>query len=90
MPRFDFQARDRGGGMQAGVLEEPSLQAAVNTLRARQWLVLNIDQAKAASHLVKAGKAVHNMAFSDQLIGRGYQNLNSALEIVGADERRVR
>ncbi|MEM9826516.1 MAG: type II secretion system F family protein [Planctomycetota bacterium] len=45
MPRFDFQARDRGGGMQVGVLEEPSLQAAVGTLRSRQWLVLNIDQA---------------------------------------------
>jgi len=45
MPRFDFQARDRGGGMQVGVLEEPSLQAAVNALRMRQWLVLNIEQA---------------------------------------------
>ncbi|MEM9645005.1 MAG: type II secretion system F family protein [Planctomycetota bacterium] len=45
MPRFDFQARDRGGVMQVGVLEEPTLQAAVGALRARQWLVLNIDEA---------------------------------------------
>jgi len=45
MPRFEFQARDRGGVMQIGVLEEPSLQAAVGALRNRQWLVLNIDQA---------------------------------------------
>lgn len=45
MPRFDFQARDRSGGMHVGVLEEPSLQAAVNALKARRWLVLNIDQA---------------------------------------------
>ncbi len=45
MARFDFQARDRSGGMQVGVLEEPSLQAAVNALRTRQWLVLNIEPA---------------------------------------------
>ncbi|MEM8669114.1 MAG: type II secretion system F family protein [Planctomycetota bacterium] len=45
MPRFAFQARDRGGGTQAGVLEEASLQAAINTLRARQWLVIDIDKA---------------------------------------------
>ncbi|MEM6473239.1 MAG: type II secretion system F family protein [Planctomycetota bacterium] len=44
MPRFDFQARDRSGGMQVGVLEESSLQDAVGVLRSRQWLVLNIDQ----------------------------------------------
>jgi len=43
MPKFDFQARDRGGSLQVGVLEEPSLQAAVNALRARQWLVLDIN-----------------------------------------------
>lgn len=43
MARFDFQARDRMGAMQTGVLEEPSLQAAVNVLRSRQWLVMNID-----------------------------------------------
>ncbi|MEL6107303.1 MAG: type II secretion system F family protein [Planctomycetota bacterium] len=43
MTRFDFQARDRAGVMQAGVLEESSLQAAINTLRARQWLVLDIE-----------------------------------------------
>ncbi|MEO1525755.1 MAG: type II secretion system F family protein [Planctomycetota bacterium] len=43
MTRFDYQARDRAGVMQAGVLEESSLQAAINTLRARQWLVLDIE-----------------------------------------------
>jgi len=45
MPRFDFQARDRSGSIQAGVLEEASLEAAVNVLRTRQWLVLEIDRA---------------------------------------------
>ncbi len=45
MPRFDFQAQDRGGTLQAGVLEEPSMQAAVNALRSRQWLVIDIELA---------------------------------------------
>ncbi|MFC2085785.1 cytochrome c3 family protein [Bacteroidota bacterium] len=47
--------------------------------------VAEIEEAKAVIHLVEVGKAVHNMKFSDQLIGRGYQKLNSALEIVGAN-----
>lgn len=55
MPRFDFQARDRSGGIQIGILEEPSLQSAVNVIRARQWLVLEID---AADDDVAAGKGL--------------------------------
>jgi nitrate/TMAO reductase-like tetraheme cytochrome c subunit len=46
-----------------------------------------VDEARAAARLVEVGKAVHNMQFSDQLVGKGYQSLNSALEIVGADFR---
>jgi nitrate/TMAO reductase-like tetraheme cytochrome c subunit len=49
--------------------------------------ISKVEDAKVAMHLVQVGKAVHNMQFSDQLIGRSYQSLNQALEIVGADLR---
>lgn len=43
MPHFEYQARDRSGGLQAGMLEEVSLQSAVEALQARRWLVLDIS-----------------------------------------------
>lgn len=46
-----------------------------------------LEVARTAAHLVDVGKAVHNMQFADKLIGRSYENLNEALEIVGADFR---
>ncbi|MEL6895794.1 MAG: type II secretion system F family protein [Planctomycetota bacterium] len=46
MPRFEFQARDSGGMIQVGVIEEPTLQSAVAAIRARRWLVVNIDETK--------------------------------------------
>ena len=45
MPRFQFQARDRTGALQVGLLEQPSLQAAVGSLRAKNWLVLDVEPA---------------------------------------------
>ena len=46
-----------------------------------------IDLANNAMHLVQVGKAVHNITFAELLIGKGYENLNLALETVGADYR---
>ncbi|QGJ68959.1 Type II secretion system F family protein [Planctomycetales bacterium 10988] len=43
MAHFQFQARDRNGSLQQGTIIQPSLQAAIGTLRARNWLVLEIQ-----------------------------------------------
>ncbi|WP_254508040.1 type II secretion system F family protein [Anatilimnocola floriformis] len=43
MPRFVFAAHDRGGRTQTGVLELPSYDAAVDMLRQRQWIVLDMQ-----------------------------------------------
>lgn len=49
MPRFVFFARDRSGRTQSGVLEQTSFEAVVETLRRRQWLVLDVQaEAEAA------------------------------------------
>lgn len=44
MPRFVFQARDRSGRTQAGVMEQASFENVVDALRRREWLVLDVQQ----------------------------------------------
>lgn len=50
MAKFAFVARDRSGMSRDGVLEQPTLEAAVEALRRRNWLVLDVtpEQAEAA------------------------------------------
>jgi type II secretory pathway component PulF len=48
MPSFAFTARDRHGQPQRGVLEAASTAAAVNDLRERGWLVLDVRDATPA------------------------------------------
>jgi type IV pilus assembly protein PilC len=49
MPSFIFKARDRGGRTQQGALAADSAGAAVNRLRERGWLVLDVRAAAARS-----------------------------------------
>jgi len=46
-----------------------------------------VEVANNAAHIVQVGKAVHNITFADFLIGRGYENLNLALEAIDAEYR---
>lgn len=43
MPRFAFRAQDRSGRPQSGVLDVDSIDAAVGSLRRRQWIVLDVQ-----------------------------------------------
>ena len=56
MPRYSYQAQDRAGKLQQGVMDQPSLDAAVGDLRARNWLVL--DLAVVADQPFQSGRSL--------------------------------
>jgi len=39
-----------------------------------------VDEARRSLHIIEVGKTVHNVRYSDELIRRGYETLNMALE----------
>ena len=49
MPRFQFVARDRLGASRTGVMEQASLESTVDTLRQRNWLVIEVHPEADAS-----------------------------------------
>ena len=52
MPHFSYVARDGSGRSQTGVMESPSAAMLVNDLRARGWLVLNVNPVASAGRSI--------------------------------------
>ncbi|CUT01172.1 Class III cytochrome C family protein [Candidatus Kryptobacter tengchongensis] len=53
------------------------VDSLVNVSEAKQY----IEKAKSAVQIVEAGKAVHNITYSDQIISKGYEYLAEALRL---------
>ncbi len=57
------------------------VDSLVNDVRAKQY----IEKAKHALEIVNAGKAIHNITYSDQIISKGYEYLSEAIKIANVN-----